>query len=203
MGIPILRKRLISYAKGNTLEVGCGTGRNIAYYDFKKVTSLNLADGSPKMLKIAGNKARDIPPPQPDLILTESDTSNLQSIPDGTFDTVVSTFTLCSYSDPESALREMQRVCDPENGQILLLEHGLGKYGWLNNVLSAGAKKHFEKWGCQWDRDIEDLIADSGMNMEGGIVWKWHFGTTYYARLKPGDTWRKARNPSKVKFGTF
>ena len=42
--------------------------------------------------------------------------------PDGSVDTVVSTFVLCTVDAPELALREIVRVLRPD-GQLLFLEH--------------------------------------------------------------------------------
>lgn len=54
--------------------------------------------------------------------------------------------------------QEMARVCKPD-GRILLLEHGRASADWLNGILDKGEQRHLKKWGCQWNRDIEDLVA--------------------------------------------
>ena len=54
-------------------------------------------------------------------------------------------------------LQEMSRACKPD-GQILLLEHGMGTSPWINKMLHNGAERHLKHWGCQWDRDIEDIV---------------------------------------------
>ncbi|MEC7889877.1 MAG: class I SAM-dependent methyltransferase, partial [Pseudomonadota bacterium] len=43
--------------------------------------------------------------------------------PDGSFDTVVCTYTLCSVDDPTSVLSELRRIL-AQNGRLLFLEHG-------------------------------------------------------------------------------
>ena len=57
-------------------------------------------------------------------------------------------------------LQEMSRACKPE-GQILLLEHGVGTSPWINNILHNGAEQHLKHWGCQGDRDIEGIVQQA------------------------------------------
>lgn len=59
-------------------------------------------------------------------------------------------------------LREASRVCKPD-GRVVLLEHGLSHYAWLNGQLHSGAQGHHDKWGCWWNRDIADLVRQVGM----------------------------------------
>ena len=54
-GVPRIRKRLLGAAKGRTLEVGIGTGRNLFSYP-KRVTSLTGVDISARMLDQAKEK---------------------------------------------------------------------------------------------------------------------------------------------------
>ncbi|GMI31894.1 hypothetical protein TeGR_g3614 [Tetraparma gracilis] len=197
MFVPLLRRFLLRSASGRVLEVGAGTGRNLPYYGFGggagSVSSLTLLDAAPEMLRAAAAKASALPPPQPDVRLLRASAEDLAPVATGTFDTVVSTFTLCSYEDPKRALREMQRACEPA-GRILLLEHGLGSYGWLNRRLGSGREEHVRKWGCEWDRDVLGLVGESGMEVES--VWRFHFGTSYLIWARPGP-----RNPRAVEFG--
>ena len=78
---------------------------------------------------------------------------------DGTFDCVVSTFTLCSIDDVQQALGEVHRVLKP-GGRFLFLEHGLSpevqvqkwqrRFNWLEMHLADG---------CRLDRNIPALMA--------------------------------------------
>ncbi|BDA41943.1 probable ubiquinone/menaquinone biosynthesis C-methyltransferase Ub at C-terminar half [Coccomyxa sp. Obi] len=102
--------------------------------------------------------------------------------PENSFDTVVDTFGLCSHGDPVQALKEMGRLCKPE-GRILLLEHGKASPDWLNKWLDEGAHKHLMKWGCQWNRDIESIVKEAGLEIE--LLSRWHFGTTYVIIARP------------------
>ena len=81
------------------------------------------------------------------------------SFEDHTFDTVVSTFTLCSIEDVGQALGEAYRVLKP-GGRFLFLEHGLSpepnvqkwqrRLNWLEMCLADG---------CRLDRNIRELVA--------------------------------------------
>lgn len=117
-----------------------------------------------------------------DVLFGKMDVSQM-SFPDRTFDTVCDTFGLCSFEDPKVALQEMERVCK-DDGQILLLEHGRSTYDWLNEILDKNSHRHTARWGCVWNRDIESLCHDAGLEVTS--ISRWHFGTTYMIHAKPG-----------------
>jgi len=96
-----------------------------------------------------------------------------------TYDTVIDTFGLCSCANPVKALREMAKALKP-GGQLLLLEHGRSSWKFMNKILDSSADTHFEKWGCRWNRDIEGLVKEAGLEIES--MDRWHFGTTYVIR---------------------
>ena len=108
---------------------------------------------------------------------------NRMSFPNRTFDTVCDTFGLCSFEDPQQALQEMERVCKDE-GEILLLEHGRSHYDWLNAILDKNSHRHTARWGCVWNRDIEKMVLEAGLEVKS--MTRWHFGTTYMIHAKPG-----------------
>lgn len=77
----------------------------------------------------------------------------------------------------------MQRVCK-DDGKILLLEHGRSKaYEGLTKYLDANAERHAKNWGCIFNRDIDALMEEAGLDIES--LTTWHFGTTYYVVAKP------------------
>ncbi|MCJ1335212.1 hypothetical protein MMC09_000480 [Bachmanniomyces sp. S44760] len=61
MGLGWLRQSLTGRAIGNVLEASVGTGRNIQYFNLKKVKSLTVVDQSSEMLNIAKEKFHGIP----------------------------------------------------------------------------------------------------------------------------------------------
>ncbi|ETI25602.1 hypothetical protein G647_02376 [Cladophialophora carrionii CBS 160.54] len=79
-------------------------------------------------------------------------------------------------------------------GKILLLEHGRSNLDFVNRILDNGAKMHADHYGCWWNKDIEQVVKDSGLIVERKR--RYHFGTTYEYVLRP----RPKRNPEKVGF---
>jgi methyltransferase OMS1 len=98
-----------------------------------------------------------------------------------TYDTVVDTFGLCSCENPVQALQEMSKALKP-GGQLLLLEHGRSTWNFINSILDSSAEKHLEKWGCRWNRDIEGLVKEAGL--EVASMQRWHFGTTFVIKCR-------------------
>ena len=153
-----LRKALLQPASGEVLEIGFGTGLNLRHYP-TTITRLSIVD--PAILlpaKVAGRMAAA---PYP--IQTVHVTAEALPFPERQFDTVVSTWTLCTIPDPALALQEVRRVLKPE-GRFLFLEHGRSNdrqiAAWqdrlnpIQNVIGCG---------CNLNRRIDRLIAQSGL----------------------------------------
>jgi len=116
LGAHELRLRAVRLARGEVLEIGVGTGKNLGFYPPNcRVTAIDL---SPKMLARAKSRAASA---RAAVTLLEADAQSLP-FPDGSFDTVLATFVFCSVPDPVRGLREVKRVCRP-GGRIVLLEH--------------------------------------------------------------------------------
>jgi len=85
--------------------------------------------------------------------------------PDGSFDSVVSTFTLCTIPDVTAALRQLRRVLKP-NGTFYFLEHGQSSDAAV--LRRQNRLNRFQKrvcGGCNLNRDIEQLIRDAGFEI--------------------------------------
>ena len=179
MGINLLRRSLLYFhAKGTCLEVGAGTGRNLRYYP--KDTRAVLTDQSAQMLEQARAKIKN----NKRFAVLQGDSAHLD-LPDQAFDTVIDTFGLCSYDDPVAVLREMIRLCKP-NGKILLLEHGRShSWQWVTDHLDKYSEYHAKRWGCVWNRDLDQLLSKVSDALEVKVLHRWHFGTTYYIVCKP------------------
>ena len=117
-GLNRLRREVLSEVKGEVLEIGFGTGANLAFYP-PGVRKLTTADPNPGMRARAQKRIQA----SPRFVDTWMVTAETLPMPDNTFDTVVSTMTLCSVSDADAVIREVYRVLKP-GGRLLFLEHG-------------------------------------------------------------------------------
>lgn len=156
LGLRNLRQRLVRRASGEVLEVACGTGANFPYYPPEcAVTAVDL---SPAMVEIADQRAE---PVALEIDVQIMDAERL-AFPAESFDTVVSTLTLCTFPDPIAALEEMQRVCR-EDGQILLLEHGRSDNRLVGRFQDVREDAHAKRLGCHWNREPLDLVEQAGL----------------------------------------
>ncbi len=110
------REWVCAQAAGEVLEIAIGTGRNLPHYPPDvQLTGIEL---SPAMLELARARAREL---GRQVDLRVGDAQALE-FPDESFDTVVSTLTLCTIPDDRVAVAEVRRVLRPD-GRFLLLEH--------------------------------------------------------------------------------
>jgi ubiquinone/menaquinone biosynthesis C-methylase UbiE len=105
-----------SRARGDVLEIGIGTGRNLEFYP--EATRLVGIDLSPGMLAIARRRAQDLGRA---VDLRQGDAESL-AFADAAFDTVVCTLVLCSVPDDRRVLAEVGRVLK-RGGRVVLVEH--------------------------------------------------------------------------------
>src|SRR4051794_6974862 len=120
-GLSALRRDLIATATGTTVEIGAGTGLNVAHYP-TTVDRLVLTEPDGHMRaklqeKLDGTGL--------DAEVT-ADTAEALPFPDGSVDTVVGTMVLCTAPDQQRALTEIRRVLKP-GGRLLFLEHVLSE----------------------------------------------------------------------------
>lgn len=153
-GMAARRAALLAGAGGTVLEIGAGTGRNLAAYP--AFDRLVLTEPAPTMREILARRvARD------GRSATVLD-AGAESLPLGTgsVDTVVSTLVLCTVPDADAALAEIVRVLRPE-GRLLFLEHVHAPAG---TALRRWQDRFVEPWaafavGCRCDRDILGAIG--------------------------------------------
>ncbi len=158
LGVSKARRQFLKGARGNVLEVAIGTGASLGSYE--KNTKLTGIDLSEEMLKRARKRAERL---GREIDLLEMDAESLQ-FPDNSFNTVVSSLSLCTIPKPIIALQEMARVCR-DDGRILLFEHGISNRGWLARWLDRHAEPHARGFGCHWNRDHLSLVREAGLTV--------------------------------------
>jgi ubiquinone/menaquinone biosynthesis C-methylase UbiE len=154
------RERVTSTATGRVLEVGIGSGLNLALYpqEVREIVGLEPAHQLLGMARQAAERAGLKVP----LIEGSAESIPLAS---GSIDTVVTTWTLCTIPDPVGALLEMHRVLRP-GGQLLFVEHGLAPEERIcrwQHCLDPVWKRF--AGGCHLDRPIRELIEKAGFKI--------------------------------------
>ncbi|MDI6791095.1 MAG: methyltransferase domain-containing protein [Thermodesulfobacteriota bacterium] len=158
LGVKILRRELLQRASGKVLEVAAGTGKNLRYYP--KTCQITAADMSSAMLEIARSRADGL---GLDITFLIMDAEAL-GLHDQSFDTVVSSLTLCTFPDPVAAILEMARVCR-SNGRILLVEHGRSDRERLGRWQDRRAERHAARVGCHWNREPLKIVLKAGLKV--------------------------------------
>jgi SAM-dependent methyltransferase len=159
-GFIFLRQSLLSQASGAVLEIGFGTGANLTFYP-SHLYSLTAIDPNPGMIPFGrSHLAERIIPVNLALASAE-----WLPFPSASFDTVVSTMTLCSVSHLSMVLRELLRVVKP-GGRLLFLEHGQSPdrsvRRWQDGLTPAW--KYLGD-GCHLNRPMDQVIQGQGWNV--------------------------------------
>lgn len=167
-----IRTRVCAALSGNVLEIGFGTGLNLAAMP-AAVTGVRAVDPLYRSMHRAADRIahRGIA-----VQLIASDARDLP-VPDGSVDTVLCTWSLCSIDDPVIAVTEVARVLRP-GGQLHFVEHGGSPdpqvQRWQHRL--DGPWSRFAG-GCHLNRDIRGLLHEGGLEV---TTLK-----TYYTRSEP------------------
>ena len=158
-GLREQRRLLLEDAAGATLEIGAGTGLNLEHYP-EAVTRLVLTEPDEHMRRRLVRRVSEV---RPSAEIVDAGVEGLP-FPDGSFDTVVVTFVLCSVPEQKAALAEVTRVLKP-GGRLLFLEHvrsddeKLAK--WQDRV-----RPLYNVVGCNPNRDTLAAIEASALAVE-------------------------------------
>lgn len=151
------RSHIVPQAAGEVLEIGFGSGTNLAFYS-RDVTRLYAIDPATIGRRLAGPRLATFDRPV-DFIGLDG-----QAVPldDASVDAVVTTWTMCTVPDPVAALREARRVLKPA-GKLYYIEHGLHPHPKVQRF-----QRRIEPvWrrfagGCHLTRDMGDMVRSAG-----------------------------------------
>ncbi|MEO6327139.1 MAG: class I SAM-dependent methyltransferase [Thermoanaerobaculia bacterium] len=155
------RKKTLAGVTGDVLEVGFGSGLNLPCYpaSVRRVVGIDPSASSARLAR----KRIDAAPFTVEYLRLEGE--KLEA-PDASFDSVVSTFTLCTIPDPRAALAQMRRVLKPA-GRLFFVEHGRSPdhkvQSWQDRL---NGFQRFACGGCNRNRDIERLVRDAGFEFD-------------------------------------
>ncbi|MBI4010919.1 MAG: class I SAM-dependent methyltransferase [Candidatus Rokubacteria bacterium] len=155
-GLGRWRRWLVEGARGRTLDLGTGTGRNLPLYR----TEVRVVGVEPAWAPL--RRARCRAPAVP-LVRARAEALPFR---DGVFDTIVSGLCLCSVTDPRGGLAELRRVLRP-GGTLRALEHVRSLAPWKARLQDA-VQPFWTRLtgGCHPNRDTERTVEEAGFRIE-------------------------------------
>jgi SAM-dependent methyltransferase len=162
------RRALVADACGRVVEIGAGTGLNVAHYP-EGLDELVLTEPEPGMRR---KLARQVKRHASAVSIVDTPAERLP-FADASVDTVVSTLVLCTVDNPERALREIARILRP-GGRLLFIEHVRAS----SRFLAAIQDKFLRPWrgfagGCECNRPTLALMRACGFTVEANDqVWR-------------------------------
>jgi ubiquinone/menaquinone biosynthesis C-methylase UbiE len=156
LGLKAWRENLVAGARGRVLDLGCGTGRNLALFRGEAtVIGLEL---DLWLLQRARRRGPQVP-----MVVGRAEALPFR---DASFDTVVSSLVFCSVADPAAGMQEVGRVLRA-GGRVRMFEHVRSSnrlVGWAQDGVQplwtaiAG--------GCHPNRDTEATVQEAGFLIE-------------------------------------
>ena len=147
------RQEILAEVAGEVLEIGFGTGLNLSYYP-EEIHQIITVDPNPGVHQLAHKRI------EKSSITVDHRILSGENLPmaDNTFDSVVSTWTLCSIEEVEQAVKEIHRVLKPK-GKFFFIEHGLSNepniQTWQNRLTPL---QKIIADGCHLNRNIRLII---------------------------------------------
>lgn len=156
------REKVIPQASGRVLEIGIGSGLNLDFYDISRISEIFAVEPDSVLLEKAKIKAKL------NNISVNIKRLSAESLPfdDASFDTVVSTYTMCSISELNSVMVEIKRVLK-NDGSFIFSEHGKAPddniHKWQKRLNPIQKRIG---GGCCLDKDIPKIIINSNFKLQ-------------------------------------
>lgn len=154
------RRELLLPISGDVLEIGFGTGLNLPFY--QQVNTLYALEPNPDIYHLATQRVHEAP------FEVQHIQAYAEKLPfaDHSLDHIVSTWTLCSVANLETALDEIYRVLKV-GGTFHLVEHVLHDQNLyiqrLQNLLTPIQKRLAD--GCHLNRNIQRALTDATLEL--------------------------------------
>jgi ubiquinone/menaquinone biosynthesis C-methylase UbiE len=155
-GLRARREALLGRASGRVLEIGAGTGANLAFYN--GVDTLVMSEPEAPMARRLKRRAAA------DGRAVEMVSASAEALPfeDSSFDTAVSTLVLCTVPDQARALGELHRVLKP-GGRLLFIEHVRAEDTKLARLQDRINRiNRVVAHGCNCNRNTLEAISAAG-----------------------------------------
>jgi ubiquinone/menaquinone biosynthesis C-methylase UbiE len=158
------RAELLHGLTGTVVELGAGTGRNLAHYP-STVGRLVLTEPSPTMRDQIRTRLREVAPAFEVEIVDA--TADRLPCNDGSADAVVSTLVLCSVPALGPAVAEIRRVLRP-GGELRLIEHVAAERTWARRVQrTLDPAWNWIEGSCHLDHETSTALAAGGFDVAG------------------------------------
>ena len=148
---------LFKLARGRTLLVAAGTGLDFKYLAGDSLVAIDFS------LSMLARARRRQAAAGTNVQLVAADAHELP-LASGSFDTIISSCTLCSVRWPDRALGEMRRVLVP-SGRLLLFEHVRSQHpvlGLTLDLMTAWTRRG----GTEMNRDTLSALVRSGFTVD-------------------------------------
>jgi ubiquinone/menaquinone biosynthesis C-methylase UbiE len=148
-------------AVGRVLEIGIGSAPNLPFYGCE-VSEVVGVDPSPILIAVARQLQHSLPF-RFSIVAGQGEQLPME---DNRFDTVLTTWCLCSVADPTLVLQEARRVLRP-GGRLLFVEHGRAPDAdvrWWQDKFDP-AWSHLAG-GCHLNRKMDDLVIGAGFRLD-------------------------------------
>jgi ubiquinone/menaquinone biosynthesis C-methylase UbiE len=153
------REKVVPRARGRVLEIGIGSGLNLPFYDPENVRHVWGLDPNEDMWSLAATGKFSF-----DVEYLQASAENIP-LDDGSADSIVVTYSLCSVPETIDALKDMRRVLKP-GGELLFCEHGAAPEQnvrcWQDRLTPIWRKA---AGGCRLNLQIPALIEQGGFKI--------------------------------------